>query len=282
MKAIKNWVKRTPAAMAIYRPISWRIHVIKDQWATRYWNRTHEVTTPFGFKLRAGAHPAYEQMRLGVFEREETAAILNELQTSDVFVDVGANLGYYTLMARQQGKPVVAFEPQAQNLHCLYSNLIANDWQDGVEVFPLALAETPGILTLYGASGPSASLVKGWAGYSSRFQQSVAVSTLDHILGGRFAGCRLLIKIDVEGAEYGVLRGAVATLSRMPRPAWLVEICLNEYHPSGNPDFRAIFDIFCDHGYLASTPEGVEVTADDVAKWAAAGTTGGGFNYLFR
>jgi FkbM family methyltransferase len=282
MKPLKDWVKRTPGVMAIYRPIRWRIHLIMEWWTTRYWTRTHEVTTRFGFKLISGVHPAYEQMRLGIFEQEETVAILKELQTSDVFVDVGANLGYYTLMACQQGKPVVAFEPQAQNLRCLYSNLIANDWQNVVEVFPLALAATPGILTLYGASGPSASLVKDWAGYSSRFQQPVAVSTLDHILGGRFADRRLLIKIDVEGAEYGVLRGAVATLSRMPRPAWLVEICLKEYHPSGNLDFQAIFDIFWNQGYTASTPGGVEISQDAVTRWTTLGAADGGFNYLFR
>ena len=84
---------------------------------------------------------------------------------------------------------------------------MANGWQNNAEVFPLALGEKPELLTLYGASGPSASLVKNWAGYSSHFKKVVPVSTLDNILAGRFLGQRLFIKMDVEGTEYQVLKG---------------------------------------------------------------------------
>lgn len=75
---------------------------------------------------------------------------------------------------------------------------------------------------------------------------------MDNVLAGRFSGERLLLKIDVEGAEYAVLKGAIATLARTPKPAWLLEICLQEFHPGGaNPDFREIFDPFHSHGYVA-------------------------------
>lgn len=282
MKAIKAWVKRTPWALAAYRRISWPVTVMMDQWATRYWRRTSEVKTPLGFTLISGLHPAYTQMRLGTFERDETAAILQVLPETDVFVDVGANLGYYSLLARQHGKDVVAFEPQPHNLQCLYRNLAANGWQEGTEIFPIALAAEPGVMTLYGASGPSASLVKDWAGYSPRHQQSVPVSTLDRMLAGRYDGQRLLIKIDVEGAEHGVLLGSVATLGRTPRPAWLVEICLDEYHPGGNQHFGEIFELFWRHGYTAHLANGRAVTPGDVTEWVKAGRTAGeGFNYLF-
>lgn len=282
MKAIRNWVKTTPHLLRLYRASAWRWHVLRDEWSTRLWRHSREVTTPLGFKLTAGVHPAYRQMQAGSFEPGETAAITSALKRCDLFVDIGANLGYYTLIARQHAKPVIAFEPQPQNLQCLYRNLIANGWQNGVEVFPVALAAVPGLLTLYGASGPSASLVKDWAGYSSNFQQIVPVTTLDHVLAGRFAGQRLLVKIDVEGAEYGVLNGAMATLARDPKPEWLIEICLHEFHPGGNPDFMTIFELFWNNGYSASTPEGLEVTRNDVAEWIAMGRTNGGFNYIFR
>lgn len=282
IKSIKAWVKRTPVAFAVYRKVGWHLHVARDQFVTRYWKRTRNVKTPFGFTLISGVHPAYHQMRLGIFEPEETTAILKQLNRSDVFVDVGANLGYYTLIACKQGKTTVAVEPQLHNLTCLYANLLANDFDNSVEIFPLALAETPGILTLYGASGPSASLVKDWAGYSSKFGQLVATSTLDNILGGRFDGRRLLIKIDVEGAEFGVLKGATTTLARQPKPAWLVEICLNEYHPTGNQDFVETFEIFWSHGYSSYLPNGTEVTRADIAKWVHAGRTDGNFNYVFE
>jgi hypothetical protein len=96
----------------------------------------------------------------------------------------------------------------------------------------------------------------------------------------------MLIKIDVEGAEFGVIKGAMATLSRSPRPTWLIEICFDEFHPAGvNPDFGAIFDAFFAHGYnsFAATDPLRSVSRDDVFKWVARGRAdSGNFNYLFR
>jgi len=285
VSALKRLAKRSPQLVALKRKWQWRLHIAKDWWGTRVWRKTHEVRTPFGFKLSSGFHPAYEQMRAGTFEPEETRVILSELEKADRFVDVGANLGYYTCLALQQGRPVVAFEPQPQNLACLYNNLIANGWEDKAEVFPLALSEKPGLLSLFGASGPSASLLPNWAGYSSRHQQTVPVSTLDAVLAGRFEGERIFIKVDVEGAEHQVLKGAIKTLARTPRPSWLMEVCLQEFHPDGaNPDFQRIFDLFWSNGYRACTATGErrEVSREDVRSWVAAGSSGAGtFNYLF-
>jgi FkbM family methyltransferase len=241
--------------------------------------------TPLGFKLASGVHPAYELMRTGKFEVEETQIIASLLPKSDVFIDVGANLGYYSLLALHIGKTVIAFEPQQQNIQCLCLNLDINGWKNKAEVFPIALSDRSGLMTLYGASGPSASLIKNWAGYSSRFKKMVPVSKLDNILAGRFVGERLFIKIDVEGAEYSVLKGAMKTLNRGPKPVWLIEICLQEFHPNGkNPDFENIFRLFWDNGYNAFTANANVhlVTPADVTKWFAEGFSGSKtFNYIF-
>jgi FkbM family methyltransferase len=188
-------------------------------------------------------------------------------------------------LALQGGCDVIAIEPQPRNLRSLYQNLVSNSWERNAEVFPVALAAEPGLLTLYGASGPSASLLQNWAGYSSRHRQVVAVSTLDHLLAGRFQGERLLVKIDVEGAELGVLQGAQATLHREKRPVWLIEVCLHEFHPDGfNPDFLKVFQQFWDNGYEAWTAEvhPQPVTRERVEGWWAAHRTDSGtFNYIF-
>jgi len=258
---------------------------VKDWWGAVVWTRTTEVQTPLGFKLSAGFHPAYDQMRNGTFEPDETALIARLLEHVDRFVDVGANLGYYTCLALQKGKGVIAIEPQARNLKSLYRNLVSNGWQDAAEVMPVALSEAPGLLTLYGASGPSASLLMNWAGYSPRYSQLVAVSTLDNLLSGRFDGERLLIKIDVEGAEYSVLKGAQSTLKRSTAPMWLLEVCLHEFHPSGfNPDFLRVFQLFWENGYEAYTAEAQPnlVPREHVqAWWLSRKTDSGKFNYIF-
>lgn len=282
---LKALAKRSKTLVKLNASLMWKFHVLTDWWGTKIWTKTREVVTPLGFKLTSGLHPAYELMRIGNFEVEETAIISRILPRVDVFVDIGANLGYYTCLALQSGKPVVAFEPQQQNLQCLFKNLTANGWEDRAEVFPLALSERPGLLTLYGASGPSASLIKNWAGYSSRFKKIVPVSTLDNVLAGRFPDERLFIKMDVEGAEFQVLRGSLATLRLTPKPIWLLEICLEEFHPEGrNPDFHEIFRYFWEHGYQAFTAtENLKlVKPSEVANWIEKGHADSGtFNYLF-
>ena len=282
---LKRWVKKSPLLVAIYSRFSWRLHMALDWWGTRVWTRTREIETPLGFKLNSGLHPAYKLMRKGEFEKAETALLLALFKDCDRFIDVGANLGYYTCLALKQGVPVMAFEPQPQNLACLYRNLVANGWEDRAEVIPVALSERPGLLSLFGASGPSASLVKGWAGYSSRHVQRVPVSTMDHLVSGRFAGERLVVKIDVEGAEYGVLKGATRLLEREPKPAWLLEVCLHEFHPEGaNPDFMAVFELFFSHGYraYAVAEQLTPVSREQIDSWwQRKRSQAGVFNYLF-
>ena len=183
------------------------------------------------------------------------------------------------------GLPVLAFEPQPRNLACLYDNLARNRFV-GVEVFPLGLGAEAGVLELFGSSGPSASLIRDWAGLSPGYRQRIAVNRMDAVIGHRLRGKRAFIKIDVEGFEYQVLRGAAEILRAEPRPTWLIEICLGEFHPQGaNPDYEATFARFFDAGYRVTTADRrrLAVTRDDVAGWARAGHCPlGVFNYLVQ
>lgn len=274
-------LKRIP----LFARIDWKLYLLRDWWSTRVWTRTVQVDTPLGFKLTAKAHPAYHLMRIGQFEPDESRIFNHVLDIADIFVDIGANVGYYCCLALRKGKPVIAFEPQQQNLDCLYQNMIANGWEGQIEVFPLALSTKSELLPLFGASGPSASLIKGWAGYSSRYSQLVPTNTLDNILSERFQNNQLIIKIDVEGAEYQVLNGALRTISRVPRPVWMIEVCFTEYHPGGsNPDYLKIFQLFWDHGYVCYGADShcTPVDHDDVMHWIGNGVRElGTFNYVF-
>jgi FkbM family methyltransferase len=209
-----------------------------------------------------------ETMSKGAFETEETALILRYLREAQIFVDIGANIGFFTCLARSLSSYTIAVEPLNQNLDFLYANLNANGWHD-VEVFPVGLSAKPGIATLYGAS-TGASLVKRWAGNSETLARSIAVSTLDIILGERFVGQRVFIKIDVEGAEYGVLQGAEKTLKRVPSPVWLLEICLTEHFAEEiNHHFAETFQTFWQHGYEARTvgENSRIVNPEDIERW---------------
>jgi FkbM family methyltransferase len=278
-------LKQYPTLVAAVRLFFNRRDVWRDWWGTRVWKFQRARTTPYGFKLSAGINRAYRLMQQGKFEEQEVHVAQRALEQTDVFVDVGANIGFYSCIALSKGKHVVSVEPQQGNLKVLYKNLSLNNWVSGVEIFPVGLGQAPGVLTLYGASGPSASLLKNWAQYSDRFQQSIPMTTLDILLSNRFSDKNLFIKIDVEGAEYQVLLGAMETLRRLRRPTWLIEICLQEFHPSGiNPDYEAIFDLFWANGYEARTAndEARLIQPEDVRSWVAAKyCASGSFNYVF-
>jgi len=225
-----------------------------------------------------------QQMLDGTFEVEETRWLGDAFREADVFVDVGANIGYYTCLARGAGLQVVAVEPLSRNTMVLFKNLEANGWDD-VEVFPLGLGQTSRVVELYGDS-TGASLVRGWAGASDHSREHIAVSTLDIIVKDRFAGKRVVVKMDIEGAELDALRGATSLLSSHPAPVWMIEVMFREHHPLGaNPHFRSTFELMWSYGYSASAADAScqTVEREDLDRWTASGSLDfGGHNYIFR
>jgi hypothetical protein len=154
-----------------------------------------------------------------------------------------------------------------------------------VEVYHVWLSDRPRLATLYGASGTGASLIGSWAGASQIVRRTIPLSTLDILLDDRFSGKKLIIKVDVEGVELQVLLGSRAILDMSPRPTWLLEVCLNEYHPTGlNPDYVATFGMFWERGYEARTADRRNqlIHPSDVDKWMKAGRCDSGvINYMF-
>jgi len=285
---LKAYLKRYPSVVALYETVINRKNKAMDELSDirdLYFSKPGEpVDTPHGFKLRGSRSVHHLGMQKGTFEEEETALIRQHLDQSDIFVDVGANIGFYTCLARSLGKHVIAIEPLSNNLNNIYGTLIDNNWKD-VEVFPVGLSEHPGLAVLYGASNTGASLISNWAGASNRFRRVIPISTLDILLGDRFDGKKLFIKIDVEGFEYPVLMGALKTIKMTPRPTWIIEICLNEFHPSGlNPNYAATFEMFWQQGYEVrmANKEFTLITPGDIKNWVDRKySIANKFNYLF-
>jgi FkbM family methyltransferase len=156
---------------------------------------------------------------------EETVQeILNtQLKQGDLYVDVGANYGLHAMLAAhyvgETGR-VFAFEPVPTNLRLLQRNLKLNGFQERSKVFPCALNSTGGEMvemTIEPGLSPAASLAENFNG--SKIQ--VPTRTLDDCLDQEGA-VPALIKIDVEGAEHEVLKGASETLKK--GPPLLVEV----------------------------------------------------------
>jgi FkbM family methyltransferase len=272
-KKIKRQLKRYPLAIRMHRSLYLIKLWLRDTSSAFLTRSTKMKMTPLGFKLIGSNSIHHLGMQMGTFEPEETILLKELFRNADVFVDVGANIGFYTCLARFAQLHVVAVEPLPKNLKYLFANILGNGWKD-IEVFPVGLSESPGLASLYGGSSTGASLIAGWAGSSRLFCRTIPVSTLDALLSDRFAGEKVLIKIDVEGAEYPVLLGAVNVMRLQPKPTWIVEISLNEFHPEGmNEKFQNTFELFWQYGYEATTADrrSILIQRADVVRWAKAG-----------
>jgi len=164
---------------------------------------------------------------LGIYEPEVINALRRFLRPGDCCIDVGAHIGYSTLlMSRFVGEHgrVVAYEPFPRNFAALQENLDLNQIRN-TTLRRLALGEQRGELTLEYPTGEEFSSTPSACSYAvegHRARISVPMDTLDaEMLRMRLSPH--LVKIDVEGAELAVLRGARETL-RQSRPLVLVEI----------------------------------------------------------
>lgn len=242
------------------------------------------VDTPYGFKLMGTNSIHHIAMQQGTFEPEETRLFKSIFKMADVFIDVGANIGFYSCLAKQNGLHVITIEPLEKNLDYIYKNFLANNW-NGMEVLPVGLSDKIGIATIFGGSSTGPSLIPNWAGSSKLFQKNIALTTLDRILDGSLAGKQIFIKVDIEGAEYNALLGAKKTMVLSPKPVWVIEICFHEFYPEGhNPYFQKTFELFWNNDYEVRTAndENKLITPDDVTRWVKNGFSDSGtINYKF-
>jgi FkbM family methyltransferase len=144
-----------------------------------------------------------------------TREILQGLQAGSVFVDVGASVGYFTILAGRavghEGK-VISCEPGPQNQSVLLLNTVVNGL-DNVRILPYAVSDAAAIL-LYHHLGGGNGAISAFDGTPESVGSSELVQArmLDDILEGE---PRVdVVKIDVEGAEGRVIAGATQTLRR--------------------------------------------------------------------
>ncbi len=165
-----------------------------------------------GRRLRCDlADRTQRTMYLGLFEPRETRLLRELLNPGDIFIDVGAHIGWFTTVAaRCVGKAgqVIAFEPYPSNAAMSKENVARNNCGN-VRMVEAAVGSQPGTLCLARAGEDSGGVTAlDWA-WDERV--SVPMTTLDEIAADM--GTIALMKIDVEGWEAHVLQGAARTLS---------------------------------------------------------------------
>lgn len=148
----------------------------------------------------------------GVWEAFETSIVIRRLSPGDVFIDVGANIGYYTLLASslvgETGK-VLAFEPEKKNFDLLRQNSLAQPFNN-IHLFNLGLSneETDSLLYLSEHNLGDHRLFDD----ESRPAQTVKLIIGDQLLKRE---CQRIdfLKIDTQGAEVHVIEGLQQTIA---------------------------------------------------------------------
>jgi FkbM family methyltransferase len=169
------------------------------------------------------------------------------------FFDIGANWGFYTLLAhrhRDPGCQIIAFEPNARSAAELKTQLQLNH-VDHAQVAVAAVSDRIGTMEFVDTGSAIGQLLAEVDHHFVNAKRvTVQTTTLD--AAAEQFGPPDLIKIDVEGAENLVLDGGRTVLTHH-RPTLLAEI-------HGEEASRGFYDRMAAHNYATHTPEGVEVT----------------------
>lgn len=187
---------------------------------------------------------------LGTYEPDLRQAAEKWINTGDVVYDVGANIGYISLLCAnlvgERGK-VFAFEALPSNIARLTTNVDLNGMSDRIIITHAAVTGRDAPVTFYthhsGAMGKAA----GSAGRDEEYQDSITVDglSLDHFVFTRKNPPPALIKMDIEGGEGNALKGAERVLSKH-QPIFLIEL-------HGEVAARQVWDLLARHQYHIHT-----------------------------
>jgi FkbM family methyltransferase len=214
-----------------------------------------ETVRVFGSRVRLDLGEAIQRwIYLGAFEPRETALVRAWLQPGMTFLDVGANFGYFTLLAASivgaEGR-VLAVEPSPYAYGRLSETVGVNSL-NRVRVEQLGLSDSNGTLDLYVSASAfhSPTMSAGSGGEPV----AVPVRRLDDCLADWEAGTIDLMKLDVEGHEPFVLRGAGDALASGRIRAVLCEFNDFWLRQQGSSPHE-LYDIFRAAGFVDTEGE---------------------------
>lgn len=177
------------------------------------------------------------------YEPDYTCIMMKVLRPSDTVIDIGANFGYFSLLASslvtETGR-VIALEPEEDNFRFLTRNIAQNN-SSNIRAFNIAAGDSKteadlfidplndGGHSLSGISPESSQQI----GSGDILKSKVQVDTLDSLLEAEKITAIKIIKIDTEGWEFHVISGAISVIKRFSPPIILAEVNRNGLRKAG-------------------------------------------------
>lgn len=154
----------------------------------------------------------------GLYEYRESLFLLHFLRKEDIFLDVGANMGHYTIStAGIAGNKVICVEPLEVTFNRLREQIDLNGLSHIVTPHNCGVSNNAGTLYLSSDKGVMNQIVHE----NYPHAQSITVKTIDQLVGDNEIRC---IKIDVEGYEFHALKGAKKVLNSASLQVVIVEL----------------------------------------------------------
>jgi FkbM family methyltransferase len=237
----------------------WRAERIVNRWAINNPDRVIAKVAG-GFRMLLDTSDFLQRMlyTMGDFDPPVRKAIQRLLKPGDVFIDIGANVGFYALCASKiignYGK-VFAFEPSPEAFAALCTNISLNGAENIVAV-QIALSDSVGPAKLFVDTAHNSGATSMRVSPNASREITVMLDTYDHYALEHRLPAPALVKIDVEGAEGMVLKGMPNLLAQLKRPAVILEVSELSLKQLGSSK-EEVFAIMEKNGYranLLSTP----------------------------
>jgi FkbM family methyltransferase len=196
-----------------------------------------------------------------VWEPDCTAYICKNLKPGKTFIDVGANIGYYSLLASQlvgdKGR-VISIEASSKISAVLQGNVHLNALASNIEVHNLAIADKPGKVAVHlgpdgnlGATTTANAPQNKFPYRKFNLEGQVDAVTLDELIGSEDLENLQMIKIDVEGTERDVIAGMVEIIKDGPPELEILIELTPLWWSKPKPSLEEVLDPFFEQGYKA-------------------------------
>lgn len=188
----------------------------------------------------------------GLYEFEDMSFLLHFLRAEDLFCDIGANIGAYTILAAAAvGAKTLTIEPIPSTFKQMVDNVYLNHVVDRVKALNIGIGKEAGLLRFTSNLSTTNRVILD--GEEKTDSLTVPISTLDEIITDRIPS---LIKIDVEGFETPVIEGGRRVLTNPNLQAVIMES--NGSGATFGFDEHAIYEQMLDYGFVTCSYEPIK------------------------